>query len=1461
MNRPVRRLTDFVAPVDIPFHELLDIPVEADRFAALDAIWVAEAWTSLDDAGFTLGADFYLGALPALGLPGLDQLALEINKDAFARGEMRLGADGVSLSVDQIELDLTFHPSILAQADGSRARLETACAFLVDTDGLTLLSVRRGHLPRSRVGGTGLWITLDGVGIGRTPDDWLHIESATIELPTFVDATSKPVTLSGDDLSLGRDGLSGTLALAGAGLNVSLFDFDCRLDEAMVTLERGNLGEVRIAGAIDISRFAPEAGDRGWVAVAFEIGATGISAQLSDPDPLVQLEIDGVFALAARSLRLEANRDDPGATVWLSGSLTPDIKGVDGTWPTLEFDEIGISSSGGIRLAAGASIATTAPFTVGWNFASLTVTAFSLERPEGSPDELILRLSAGIELVKGIPAGASVDGLVVHKSAHGTSVRFDGIGIRFGVPGAFDVAISAAWDSRTSRFSGEGHFDIPSLDLRLDAIFDVREESDASGRFTAAFVAAEAPLLPGGVPIAASGFCLYAVSGLIAVNREIGNTDPKNPRSYFDAYRAGTTGFSSIGKWDAKRDAMALGLGVVIGTADDGWSINARGALILTLPELAVLAMVTGDVLSERKPMSDAGTGKLQALLAVHPALKRIRGDFSVEWDEDPAFRVIGNGGIEAIVDHPPSLSLWAGTEDSPISADFLNVGGWLLRTRYWFGIGPDYAVALGIRSPFELGGGGSVRAEIAGEIGANAKLGWAPFQLVAKAVLNARATLAAGSLRISFTLAATPVIQVPRPRIFRVPLEACISIRLGIKEVSLCLRYTFDWSRADPPRLEAFLHGLSFVPRHWLPRPGATGNVVESGTVSHAAAAGNGFVDLGLVEPHSVLILEFSKAVTLALSSNLVHLNQAARPRPLAIGPESGYFARWTLSRLALIDHDAGGREVEIFGTFSRSPLSRNRGGKPTNPRLPNTELRLLSSNRFGQEGSLGGGGAEETPQIDCAPRSVMRRCTVSLAGLHRGAGRLPNGWPYLSPRTIDDHSDIGVGVFGDNFFRVWFPEWIGDIEISAIPYDDGILPPEPWPTVILPRSINPADPSLSFAGGFLHREIAWYEVIGDDGSGEPQASEGSSGHEEWTVDDALRVLHPRHHFSLHIEGDAQLLNAGDKPVGAPQPFSREYRFQAAGAPDWTDALSRAIAAVYPVDGMRPIFRGYDLMMRFKADFYPALYRLDGKLLGLRLRDSDGKLVAAPDGRTVHVPNAWSRGEITSSPVEDWWRKTHGSTPGNQCSALPPVPDEQDTVLAIPLAPLDLRPELRYAVELVAIDAVNHAVTSEVLGSASFTTSRYKIYDELVAPPALQPTLGLSRFRETGDADFDDLVASCGAPAIAMPHAMRMTPVADGATLTYILIEAPEPLRDREDRLTILVDGNRGDIIANLDATRLFVKLTVPQPLNARTQTVRVTLDWDPAPRQARLEDRRLVTGTPRRCTLDWTVSLAGLF
>jgi hypothetical protein len=1248
--RALRPLIDFVEPIDTPLYNFLKLDELLPGYNPLEKILVSNAWTDLGDDSFTMGADFYLKGLKHLHLPGIDQIKLSFNSDDSATGVLVCGSTP-SFTLEDLKITLEIDAAILSDRAGNDAAIVSTCAVSIDENGFHFRRFGKASLVDAVIGKSGIGISLLGIELDPGPGTFLKIEKAEVTLPMFADDAGIPLVLKGEKLAFGREGPSGILKKsAGPPVNVKLHDFACEIAEASVTLSKGRLVEAELNGRMDLSAFLADSAQTGWVSASFHVGPSGVTAALSADGNLIEMRVDGAFALAVNTIRLDA-ADGADAVLWLSGILTPEMEGAEGGWPEFEFDEIGITSKGGIRLAEGAAISTTQPFSVRWHFARLTVTSFTLQRPKaGASGDLELRLSAGVELLQGLPAGASVDGLVVTKrSGMAPTVRFDGIGIQFGSPGAFDAAVTISWHSEDHRFSGSGHLDIPSLDLRLEVVF-----AAAMGQITTVFAAAEMSL-PGGIPIGTTGLSLYAISGLLAYNKEINLAGHTGPRRYFDRFNDSPKGFAAEDKWMKCEGAKALGLGVVLGTGDDGWAFSCRGALLLTLPDIAILATATGDLVSERQSM-DGGEGKLTAALAILPAEQLMRFDFSVAWKEDELFEVDGDGGGEFHFDRPLDWMVFAGQKPpkgKPISARALRMDdSFLLSTDYWFRIDAARSANIGFETGIDWRYGPSgLDIELAAHVTGDVTLAWNPSQLEGLFDISGRARLVGGGLSLTVDFSATPSLQVARPKELKIPLKACVEINLWLKSFALCLAYTIEFVDRAPPKIEPFVHGLSAVPRYWTPRLTTDPQAPhDSGIVSAIVDTNHQTVDLGNVQPHSELVLEFSKSMAVALRGRPAALNDVATPFPTSIGSQSRWAAAWTLTGLELTNvTDKSG--TDLFGTFSRSPVAREQNGKTISPRPPNTELRLLSSRRFGQDGSLGGGGAEQAPHQDCSTRPTKVRKCIGLEGLNEGLGQLKNGWTcawrYSGGDRQPRSNRYGVRLAPEDRFTIFAPATVEAVYVTFAEFDASSKPVSAK-EVEVPYSVPPG--VLDFQEwDVMLVQVCWDELVVDIGAGPTQSWQGSTNTEEWTlVDSAKRLLVPDRAYELDVAVEAQLFE-GENARGGAVAFDRKYTFRTARAPDWSGALGNALAGKYPDDGNRPVFRDYDLLVRFKDDFYEALYRLDKRTLGVRVSDANGTILHGPNG-TVLLPTSWVDGAITRPPNEEWWGKHHAGSPSSPC-------------------------------------------------------------------------------------------------------------------------------------------------------------------------------------------------------------------
>jgi hypothetical protein len=345
-TRAVRPLVDFVDRVDIPLTDFLDIRA----VPILDEIMVADVWTDLGPDGFVLGADFHLGGIADLHLPGLNQFSLSFNSDAFARGVMTCGLEP-SLELEELEITLRIDPAILRSRDGTGATITTSCRLRLDREGFHFLAFSEALLTNAYVAGTDIELTLEGISWGDNDKAFLRVREGALVMPMFTAAAGAPLRLTGTGIVFGRDGPSGRFAKAdGPPLTVTLYGFTCALERTEITLEHGQMISVDLGGRLDLSAFLSKGRKDGWVPVDFSIGRSGVAAALSNGEAIVDMKVDGMFALAVDTIRLEAGVTDTLGTLWLSGELTPEIDQVEGGWPALAFDEIGIGPAGGCVL-------------------------------------------------------------------------------------------------------------------------------------------------------------------------------------------------------------------------------------------------------------------------------------------------------------------------------------------------------------------------------------------------------------------------------------------------------------------------------------------------------------------------------------------------------------------------------------------------------------------------------------------------------------------------------------------------------------------------------------------------------------------------------------------------------------------------------------------------------------------------------------------------------------------------------------------------------------------------------------------------------------------------------------------------------------------------------------------------------------------------------------------------------
>lgn len=1488
-GQSVRLLTDYIEPADFPIYHLLPL----GDLSLIDQLYVGRAWTSYQNDVFVLSADFHFNHLMTLSLPGFSQIQLQIGGGKPAQGIVRVGEHS-SVRLENLGIGLKFDETLLLDVrTNSGAELTSVGSLVIDETGFRITGFQEFNLDWAKVAETELLIKLDGIVLGNQGLG-LAIKAATLRIPDHWGNTQSGafIEFSANDLVFERNGLSGWFRHSGGVIDTTLFGMKFKLRDASIELDDGRLGEAYLSGSIDVSKFATGGGSK-WLEADLRIGVGGITASLrasADSDDageepsaggeseeeeetvsaktLATFSFEKLLEFNVRALRLEVSRDAKESTLWLTGAMHPLF---DEDWPDLEFDELGIDNHGTLKLAEGASVATTAPFSVEWEIAQLTVTAFSLERPREAPDALEMRISAGVKLIDAIPAGASVDGLVLRwtPGGHDLSVRFDGIGVKFGVPGAFNVAACFSYEKKVG-FSGDGHLSVEALDLTLDVLLDVRK---APRGFNTFFLAAEAQVFPGGIPIGATALSLYGVSGLLAYNLalDVNTAVPLKPRRYYDLFiehdeEAGLPiGFATPKKWLADEGASALGLGVVVGTSDDGWMLSGRGALIVALPDVSLFLTATADLVSQRQGMDATGEGSLAALLAILPGENLMRLDFSANWTMEPLYAVSANGGGEFHFDDPTALKVFLGQapeRGTPVEAKLLKLGDhWLFSAGYWFEFDSFRRVDVGGYSPIELRvGTSSIYAEFVGSGRADLRLAYAPTELSGKANVQGHARLAACGLSLTFSVAAKVAVEIDEPLKVELGLRQCIEINLVVNTIEICLAYSFTWDDGEKPKPPLLPVEVSFTPRQWVPRAGRAGPTVDNGVVARTVSA-SGTHKLPPVYPQSAITLGFAGSMTIdpALTAR-VNFGTVKHPAGDPISDVMSYLSRRRLVNLDLIDL-TGGTSRTLWGSFMRSPTEREDvagrigGGRPLQ-----SLIGLWSSKRFSDDGSNSGGGVEDTPPIDCQPQSATIERCIRLAGLEPGeSGALANGWPYRWDGGLNAHdpwlvSQIGADIRYGEELIIWAPEGMAEAQAGWIQPGEKEQPPNTWQIVEV--SIHAGgDGTLRVraSGEQIFVRVCWRES--KPGAPDHSYDDVLNGvpTEEWTTAAEDRVLQPGHSYRLVARVRSEIEN-GHATIDDDD-FSHALEFDVLPPPLWPDALSRAVVATYPADGARPAYRDYDLIVQFEEDWVEAVYRLAGRELCVRLLNANGVAVKDQNGNIALLPVQWQSGPRGGSDSNRYWRE------GRMNGPCEPSPTPSDPVVVFPIAlkALKLTPLTPYTAELVApLAAERTTLAGDALARWTFTTSRYaSVIDHLSEPVAVPEPRCFVQVAPAASNSFDDLVRSFGAPSVLATDGLRIDLVLSNDTIAFLLIESPEPLDDGLERLTVALDQVRQERVFNVDRTRAVVVLSPKQAIDALGDSLAVVLEWNDNPARDWPASSRSVEGASiaRPCT--WTIPL----
>ncbi|GAA1869434.1 hypothetical protein [Asanoa iriomotensis] len=1412
---------DLIAVADFPLAEFLPADSVDEVF---EGLYYTDSTLYRDGENLVFDVRLVWDGELSISPPGTDAFAVVVGSAGAglttAHAEIVLGPD-FSLALREVTVGIRVSPHVLRDvATGNAAEISVSGDLRVGAGGLTLGNFVGGTLAPAYLCGTEIVVAAADVRPvfgGSDPPEFLENQTdfqgvAFAKLGVTIPADhleldpGSSLTVELTNAAIGTTGFTGAVGvMADAAHPVSgkLLGFPFRFRELRIDVDQNAILDATLACDLRVEALEDGDGEK-WLGVDVAFSGDGdLTATLSAVQPpeaqgnteaVVTAEFAGVVALDLASLRI--TRIDTVWSCWFSGALQLQVPGAD--WPKVAFDEIGVSADGRFHIADGGGITFATPMVVDWHFARLSVSKFRFGHAEGSMERLRIALGAEVVLVEGIPAGAAVEGLVIEwtpGSGAGADVRFEGIGIEFGVPGSFRAALSIAYrdEAGVVQFRGSGTIEIPALDVLLDVAVVVGREDAPPDPFVYMYLFADAKLLPAGIPVGSTGLAIYGFQGLIAYQMGM-DVDPALPpdQRVYALFMKDPVGITAGTKWVPARGQNALGAGVVLGTMDKGFAINAKGMLVVAFPDIAILLHAKANFLKQRPKLNERQEGALEALMVYSAGESTLSLDIVASWEIASIVSV--GGQARAFFDFTDRsafyLEIGRDEEGKRVVAQAIKWNGeWLFSAGFWFRL-DAHGLVTGLQVDIDLRKSkGGFYVEVKGSGRAEMALFWEPSQWEGSLALSGRISAGYKGISIGMRLAGEARARVKRPLEVHLHVEACIEALFW----DICKSFDFDWKQVLPPVLELPFRRTGATPRHWTPvHVAGPPERVEDGIVALEASS------TPMIAPHSGLAIDFAKPMV-----DLTGRFNEAVTLPdggfLTVGEESGYAAAFLLDAVELVRDPDGVREaVPIWGTWARETLE------------PNTTLRLLSSERFGDDGSLSDGYVDGLDIDYCAEPTPTQQC-VSLSSVQPGYGRLRDGSLYelvldkggalpaegliLRPRdrlTIRCKVKVKVAQL-----EMITPD--GALERLEVKADSaGIF--TIWGKVVPDRRL------VRFCYARGHGWLDWVVAA--------QLGGTLTGTEAWTVPAEMRVFRPNQAYELVLKTTPRLLapdGTASEPLGSAVVTKR--RFRTSGPPAYDGALTNYIADTYPADGKRPAYTGYDLVVRFVEGYVPYLYLSVGEALAIRLFDGLGRPVRDDDGGEVLVPIPEPGPELVSSTLWAWGQIIEANVANGCVDRLPP-PVPADTVRR--LVDVELTPNSQYTAVLVS-DARPH----QALARWGFTTSRFATFTDLVtrdreiAPPR-------TAAGAIAGADFEACVRAIGVPTVAYVDRFTVTPILDpgGTEPVALLLEAPEPF-EHGTRLRITVDGAATTALANVDGTRLLVTPAggafTPGPLDVR--------------------------------------------
>ena len=520
----------------------------------------------------------------------------------------------------------------------------------------------------------------------------------------------------------------------------------------------------------------------------------GSDTTLATP-AVATLTLPGLGELRVTSLGVV--RDDLGDALVLSGDLDLEVGAPVLSWPTITVQGLRIGADGSITVDGG-WLDLQQPL-------ALDLYGFGMELTRvgfGTEDDgrRWVGVDGALRLTDLLPAGASARGLRVSWDPRNPgappTLTLDGVGVSFGVPGAFgfDGTVALADDpaTGTKRFTGVLGLGLDALDVGIDAGITIGRL--ALDTYVYVHLGVNLP-----IPLGATGAALYGLEGLFAMNM----SPQVTAGDWYGWYKQPTPVFtaSDPGKWTPAAGNWALGAGVSLGTLPDaGFSVNTRALFVVLLPGPVLFLQGTADLFTPPPALGPDQEGTLSLLAALDGRAGTLQLGIDAAWSLARVIDIAAATEAFFDFDRSDAWHLWIG-QDQPASArvraDYLalfHADAWLMLDAR--GVDAGLNVKWGDSWRF-----GPATVTLDAWVGGHAALARRPPQLSGDLSIGGAASVAVGPFDLGIDVEAGLSGQSFTPYDVTGTVSVTVELPAPLKDLDVDLE--LSWRQPDTPEVE----------------------------------------------------------------------------------------------------------------------------------------------------------------------------------------------------------------------------------------------------------------------------------------------------------------------------------------------------------------------------------------------------------------------------------------------------------------------------------------------------------------------------------------------------------------------------------------------------------------------------------------------------------------------------------